>query len=256
MPAWKKAPKLTGMREPIRAAELAEAIRPWRLDLREQTGSTNADAAAAAREGASEGLVVLAESQLTGRGRMGRTWLAPPRAGLALSLLLRPRVPMPRWGWLPLVAGIALTDTIPGSGLKWPNDLLLNGRKCAGILVEAVAGAAIVGIGLNVSLTHEELAGLPATSLGLEGMEADRTELAITLIERFKQRYDDWVNEDPFEGYLAKCRTIGREVRILLPNDAELTGTATTIDADGRLVVRTPDGKLCPIAAGDVTHVR
>ncbi len=242
-------------RPPIDEQALSAAIAPWRLDLREETGSTNADAAAAAARGEPEGLVVIAESQVAGRGRMGRSWVSPPRAGLAMSILLRPPVAMPRWGWLPLLTGLALTDVIPGSGLKWPNDLLIDGRKCAGILVEAVAGAAVVGIGLNVSTTEDEL--LPtATSLAREGLGTDRTKLAIALIEAFKARYADWPGGDPRDAYRKKCLTIGRDVRILLPAERELAGTATSVDAEGRLLVRLPDGQVCPIAAGDVTHVR
>lgn len=280
------------MREPINGAELTEAIAPWRLDLRQETASTNADAVEAARAGQPEGLVVLAESQTAGRGRLGRAWVSPPRAGLAMSILLRPVVEMPRWGWLPLLAGLALAEAVtglaadaglaepavaPGSevgrnagwpasaalevGLKWPNDLLVGGRKCAGILVEAVSpGAAVVGIGLNVSLTEDELpttpTGLPATSLALAGQQVDRTRLAIALIRRFKQRYEDWPATDPRQAYLDKCLTLGRDVRIILPGDSEISGKATTVDGDGRLIVRTPGGELCPVAAGDVTHVR
>ncbi len=223
--------------------------------MREETGSTNADAAAAAAAGEPEGLVVMAESQVAGRGRMGRSWVSPPRAGLAMSFLLRPPVEMPRWGWLPLLTGLALTDVIPGAGLKWPNDLLIDGRKCAGILAEAVAGAAIVGIGVNVSVADDEL--LPtATSLMSRGLDTDRTRLAIALIDAFKARYADWPFADPRDAYRKKCLTIGREVRVLLPGDREMIGEAAGVDAEGRLMVRLSSGEVCPIAAGDVTHVR
>lgn len=245
-------------REPIRADELAEAIAPWRLDLRQETGSTNADATAAAREGAPEGLVVMAESQSAGRGRLGRSWVTLPRAGLAMSVLLRPTVEMAQWGWLPLLTGIALADTIPGSGLKWPNDLLVGGRKCGGILVEAVSpGVAVVGIGLNVSLTEAQLPqGVLATSLALAGIDMDRTKLAIDLITRLRQRYEEWPNPNLRDEYLERCLTVGQDVRAILPSDSEITGKATTVDDAGRLIIRTETGQLCPIAAADVTHVR
>ncbi|WP_117215091.1 biotin--[acetyl-CoA-carboxylase] ligase [Allorhizocola rhizosphaerae] len=251
-------------REPIDQAALSTAIHPWVLDLREETGSTNADAARAAADGHPEGLVIIAESQVAGRGRMGRSWVSPPRAGLAMSILLRPPVEIARWGWLPLLTGLALTDVVPGSGLKWPNDLLIDGRKCAGILVEAVPaasraatgeGAAIVGIGLNVSATEDELPPM-ATSLYQQDLEIDRTRLAAAVIGAFKARYADWPDEDPRAAYLERCVTIGRDVRVLLPGDRELAGVATAVDAEGRLLVRLPDGRVCPIAAGDVTHVR
>ncbi|HCT81362.1 MAG TPA: biotin--[acetyl-CoA-carboxylase] ligase [Micromonosporaceae bacterium] len=252
-------------RAPINGPVLAKAIAPWRLDLREETGSTNADASAAAKAGALEGNVILAEAQTNGRGRMDRSWVSPPRAGLALSILLRPRIEMARWGWLPLLAGVALAETVAALettaevALKWPNDLLLDGRKCAGILAEAaVPGAVVVGVGLNVSLERAELPIENATSLQLAGVkEDDRTVIAGLLINRFRERYDAWqAGEDVRETYLLQCGTIGRQVRILLPDGSELAGEATTVDGDGRLVILDNRGELCPIAAGDVTHVR
>ena len=246
-------------REPIDAGRLSEQIAPWRLRLLAETGSTNFDAAEAGRLGEPEGLVVIAEHQTAGRGRQGRAWLSTPRAGLWLSVLLRPRADVARWGWLPLLTGVALADTVAGSRLKWPNDLLLHGRKTAGILAEAVTPArmpaVVVGIGLNVSQRRDELPpGVNATSLHLEGLAQDRTELAARLLTRFQARYQDW--EGLREDYLARCDTIGRPVRVALPGGAEITGKATTVDEDGRLIVQTEDGRLCPIAAGDVTHVR
>jgi BirA family biotin operon repressor/biotin-[acetyl-CoA-carboxylase] ligase len=200
--------------------------------------------------------VVIAEHQTAGRGRLGRTWVSAPRAGLWLSVMLRPRVEVSRWGWLPLLAGVALADTVAGSRLKWPNDLLLNGRKAAGILAEAITPVTVVvGIGLNVSQDLDELpAGVSATSLRLEGLDRDRTELAARLLSNLKARYEDWTGLR--EDYLARCDTIGRSVRVILPGDTEITGEAVGVDEDGRLIVQAGDGRLCPIAAGDVTHVR
>src|SRR5688572_14167056 len=97
----------------INAAELAEAIFPWRVDLRERTGSTNSDAIAAARDQADEGLVIIADEQTAGRGRLDRRWEAPPGSSLMFSVLLRPKVDMSRWGWLPLLAGVALVEALP-----------------------------------------------------------------------------------------------------------------------------------------------
>jgi len=243
-------------REPIDAEKLQAAIAPWRVRLLAETGSTNSDVAEAARLGEAEGLVVIAEHQTAGRGRRDRTWMSTPRAGLWLSVLLRPAVDVARWGWLPLLTGVALADTVPGSRLKWPNDLLLNGAKAAGILAEAVSSkAVVVGIGLNVSQARDELPPrVNATSLRLEGLTQDRTGLATALLTNLQARYRDWTG---LHGdYLARCDTVGRRVRVLLPGDTELTGEAATVDGDGRLIVQTEDGRLCPIAAGDVTHVR
>lgn len=259
-------------REPINGEALSASIHPWRLRLLDRTGSTNADAAEAARVGEAEGLVVVAEWQTSGRGRLGRPWISPPRGGLAMSVLLRPDVPMANWGWLPLLTGVALVEAIRESvvlgtadvGLKWPNDLLISGRKCAGILAEAsVPGAVVIGIGVNVSLTESELpervGALPATSLRLAGAAAvDRTALAGAVLGRLRERYERWRagEDDLARAYLDTCLTIGCDVRILLPDGGVTAGVATGVDGEGRLIVRTRTGRLCPIAAGDVTHVR
>ncbi|PZF92695.1 biotin--[acetyl-CoA-carboxylase] ligase, partial [Micromonospora endophytica] len=266
-------------RPPLSAARLRRALvapyGPWaRLELRTETGSTNADAAAAAQAGEAEGLVVVAERQTAGRGRRGRSWQSPPRAGIATSVLLRPgqAVPDRGWpaappagyGWLPLLAGVALVEAVTrlaelDATLKWPNDLLIGEAKCAGILAEAVPGptpgdppAVVLGIGLNVTLRADELpehpTGLPATSLQLAGAAAtDRDPLLRALLRAIADWYDRWrtaggdaTASGLREAYLKVCGTVGREVRALLPDGTTLTGTATTIDQDGHLVLTTP----------------
>ncbi|RKE09423.1 biotin--[acetyl-CoA-carboxylase] ligase [Catellatospora citrea] len=250
------------------------ALPRWHVEVKDETGSTNADAAAAAREGAAEGLVVTADAQTAGRGRLGRTWVSPPRAGLAVSVLLRPASDVSGWGWLPLLGGVALAEAVRAvtglePALKWPNDLLIGGRKCAGLLAEVpVPGAVVIGIGLNVSLRPEELpetpTGLPATSLLLAGAtEADRTALLTALLERLGAHYDAWqaAGGDPDksglrDAYLRMCATLGRQVSVMLPGGTtDLTGEAVTVDTEGRLVVRTATGDR-PVAAGDVVHLR
>ncbi|NBE81373.1 biotin--[acetyl-CoA-carboxylase] ligase [Micromonospora rubida] len=281
-------------RPPLSVARLRRALvaphGPWRhLDLRAETGSTNADVAEAAQAGEPEGLVVVAERQTAGRGRRGRAWQSPPRAGLATSVLLRPGeavaergwppAPASGYGWLPLLAGVALVETVTrlaelDAALKWPNDLLVGDAKCAGILAEAVPGpapdrptAVVLGIGLNVTLGAAELpenpTGLPATSLKLAGAAAtDRDPLLRALLRSLADWYDRWrsAGGDALasglrDAYLAACGTVGRPVRVLLPGGDEVTGTATGVDPDGQLVVDTPAGPRA-LAAGDVLHLR
>ncbi len=246
-----------------------QAVPGWRVELKQETASTNADVIESARAGAAEGLAVIAEEQTAGRGRLGRSWISQRGAGVWLTVLLRPRVEPARWGWLPLLTGVALADTVADltgvkATLKWPNDLLIDGRKCAGILAEvASAGAVAVGTGLNVWQEAPDLpvtaTGLPATSLRLAGVaDPDRTQLAIGFLQRLAERYERW-QEEPrsiVEPYRERCSTIGREVRILLPDNRQILGEAITVDDDGRLVIRDEKDQLCPIAAGDVTHVR
>src|SRR5204862_1255768 len=177
----------TQVRAPLDQAALRRAlVRPgglWRdLEVVESTGSTNADLLARALAGEPEGAVLAAEEQRAGRGRMGRTWTAPPRAALTFSLLLKPAVPPARRGWLPLLAGVAVaaavtTATGVETRLKWPNDLLAADAKLAGILAEAAGDAVVVGIGLNVSTEPAEFpshspGALPATSLRAAGATA------------------------------------------------------------------------------------
>jgi len=240
-----------------------------------ETGSTNADVLAAAVAGEPEGLVVVAATQTAGRGRQGRSWQSPPGGGLWMSVLLRPgegslAVPAARFGWLPLLAGVALARTVRevagvDAALKWPNDLLVGDAKCAGILAEATGtGAVALGIGLNTTLTAEQLppvapVGLPATSLALAGASVvDNDLLLAALLERLSYGYTGWreAGGDPLasglrKAYLEICGTIGREVRAILPGRADISGLATTVDNDGRLIVANQ-----PVAAGDVLHLR
>jgi BirA family biotin operon repressor/biotin-[acetyl-CoA-carboxylase] ligase len=247
----------------------------WRrIDVRTETGSTNADAAEAAGQGEAEGLVIVAEQQRAGRGRRDRQWVSPPRAGLTLSVLLRPgpAVPQRTWGWLPLLAGVALREAVElraelGATLKWPNDLLVGDAKCAGILAEVTGDAVVVGIGLNVTTRADELpapTGVPATSLRLAGARTtDRDPLLRTLLRSLAQWYEGWREAGGdaemcglLGAYRKACATIGRDVTVHLPTGSVLTGTVTTVDIDGQLVIRTDDGAESRVSAGDVLHVR
>ena len=282
-------------RPPLAPAALRRAlVVPGGLwtDLRvvAETGSTNADALAAARGGAAQGLVIVAERQTAGRGRMDRRWESPARAGLTLSVLLRPAaslgssgaggsaaslgsggapVPTGRYGWLPLLAGVALVETVRRLGavdamVKWPNDLLVDGRKCAGILAEAAGGVVVVGIGLNVTLRADELPVPAATSLALAGAACtDRDPLLRALLRGLADWYRAWlaVGGDPEASglraaYRLHCATLGRDVTVALPDGGTVTGTAADVDEAGRLVLTAGDGAQVAIAAGDVRHVR
>jgi BirA family biotin operon repressor/biotin-[acetyl-CoA-carboxylase] ligase len=269
-------------RPPLNGAALRRALVTdgglWTsLEVRAETGSTNADVTAAARAGAPEGLVVVAERQTAGRGRLGRVWRSPPRAGLAISVLLRPcradparewsAAPASRHGWLPLLAGLAVV-----AALKWPNDVLLGERKCAGILAESVPGprgrpadgAVVVGIGLNVTLREGELPGPDATSLRIAGAaHTDRDPLARELLRALARWYERWRDASGDaeasgvrRAYLESCRTVGQDVRVSLPDGQDLVGEAATVDDTGRLVVVDLDGGRQVVAAGDVLHLR
>jgi len=268
-------------RSPLSGAALTrQIVRPgglWReVSVVARTGSTNADLVAGARDGAPEGAVLVAEEQTAGRGRMGRSWLSPPRAALTFSVLLRPAdVPAARRGWLPLLAGVAVATAIRqvsalDATLKWPNDVLLRSGKLAGILAEQSGDAVVVGIGVNVSTAGHELpapaaSSRPATSLRLEGSPIlDRELLLGRMLDEIERWYLAWRGTDLAgdaeagglrAAYVRLCSTIGRDVRAELPGRAATSGLASGIDGDGRLIVRTAAGDVA-IGAGDVRHVR
>lgn len=262
-------------------AELVAADGLWtQIDVVEETGSTNADLAQAARLGAPAGRVLVADHQSDGRGRLGRTWAAPPGTSIAMSVLLRPAAPLDRWTWLPLLAGLAVSDGIRQEAdlpadLKWPNDVLVLGRKVCGVLAERVetstGPAVVVGMGINVHLTAEQLPVPTATSLalvlaelGLGRFPLHRTSLVSTTLrslERILARWEE-VADVPDLGtaalalaYRERCATLGREVRISLSDGTSVDGVATDVDAFGRLVLETADGPRT-FGAGDVVHLR
>jgi BirA family transcriptional regulator, biotin operon repressor / biotin---[acetyl-CoA-carboxylase] ligase len=267
-------------RAALDAASLRRAVlRPgglWRsVEVRSATGSTNADLLARAVRGEPEGVILAAEEQNAGRGRMGRAWVSPPRAALTFSLLVRPAaVPPARHGWLPLLTGVAVASAVTSvigvqTRLKWPNDVLAGAAKLGGILAEAIAGAVVVGIGVNVSTEPGELpppgpGALAATSLRVLGSaNLDREPLLTGILAGFEYWYQAWrqAGGDPDRcglraQYTRLCGTIGRRVRVELPGGQLLSGLAADVDSDGRLLVRvSPDTEL-PVAAGDVIHVR
>jgi BirA family transcriptional regulator, biotin operon repressor / biotin---[acetyl-CoA-carboxylase] ligase len=269
-------------RPPLRADSLRRTLTGTGrfvsdLQVVAEVGSTNVELSTRALAGAPEGSVLVAEHQSAGRGRLDRGWASPPRSGLTFSVLLRPGegVPAARWPWLPLLTGCAVVEAVAAvSGvrpmLKWPNDVLLAERKVAGILVErletAEGPAAVVGIGLNVTSTPDELPDAHATSLRLAGAEGtDRSILLVALLRTFETLYHAWrdAHGDPAEGaagglrdaYLRRCTTVGRRVRVQTGVDQWVEGLAREVDTDGRLVVETSEGDRS-LGAGDVVHVR
>ena len=257
------------------------------IDFVEKTGSTNTDLMQATN--VADGTVLLADEQFSGKGRLGRTWTAPAGSQVIFSVLLLPES-LEQLGTLPLAAGLAVTDSIEGTVLKWPNDVHIDGNKLCGILAEAgpvgqafkaapkteltkvevgkaevnkaevnkaVGGAApsarvVVGMGINVTLTREELPIEKATSLGLEGRDTDRTELAITVLKNLRRRIVQWENQDPqlLRDYRVVCSSLGQEVRLETPS-GDVTGHVDEIGEDGRIMVA---GEY--YSAGDVTHLR
>jgi len=252
-----------------------------RLAVLDETPSTN-DALLALNDSAPEFTVVATANQTAGRGRLGREWIAPPGQTLAASVLLRPRLPagesleLSHWGWIPLIAGLALTRSIAallpadGTGLKWPNDVLVHGRKVSGILAELLPSgdALVLGAGINLAIPAEGLPTPTSTSLGLEGATLSGDELADAVLAgwlaAFRPLYREFLHlggdadgSGIREQVSESCSTLGRRVRVHLPGGEVLSGAAIDIDRSGRLCVkRETDGRVQAVAAGDVTHLR
>jgi BirA family biotin operon repressor/biotin-[acetyl-CoA-carboxylase] ligase len=268
-------------RPPLNAAALRRGLVQegglWRdVEVVQSTGSTNSDLVALAGAGkAAEGSVLVAEEQTAGRGRLDRQWTAPARSGLFFSVLLTPgAVPVARWGWLPLLTGVAVATGLSRSAgvdtaLKWPNDLLVSiggeERKAGGILAErAGEDGVVVGVGINVTLRENELPVPQAGSLALAGaVSTDRDPLLRAMLRSLAEWYGRWrdADGDPAacglqETYAAGCATLGRTVRAELPGDRAITGEAVAVDGDGRLVIATEKGVQEPVGAGDIVHLR
>ena len=238
--------------------------------------STMVRAAELAAAGAPEGATVVADAQSAGRGRLGRAWLAPAGSSLLLTVVLRPRL-APEQGWLTVAAaGVALVDATaallaaegPAVGLKWPNDLLVGGRKAAGMLAEARSEGrrldwVLLGVGVNVGQRAgdfpAELAAR-ATSLRLAaGREVDRVALLGTWGERFAGAYRalaDGEVDRTLAAYLERLDTLGRQVRAELLGGEAVEGVAAGVGPGGALRVRTAAGAEVAVASGDVEHVR
>src|SRR5699024_2612059 len=271
-------------RPPLSAAALRRALIAdhmagnWVRDVvvTESTASTNADLLAAAQRGAPEGTVHTTDMQTAGKGRLDREWQAPPASSIAVSILVRPsHIPADQWSLLPLLTGLAVEAALREIGLnpslKWPNDVLVGERKIAGIKIDLArtddgrtdnahtdnahtdnASAAVIGIGLNATLTTAELPVATATSLLLSGADtSDRTVVLRRLVRNFVALYTHWNRDGLLESYASRCSTLGRQVRVELPGGKTVTGVAREIDSGGRLIV---DGTA--VASGDVIHVR
>jgi BirA family transcriptional regulator, biotin operon repressor / biotin---[acetyl-CoA-carboxylase] ligase len=252
-----------------RTALLAALGPRWAgVEIVDETASTNA--ALLADPEAPDRSVLVAEHQTSGRGRLDRSWQSPARAGLTFSVLLRPEPPIATWGWLPLLVGVALHDAVRQTtgvdvGLKWPNDLLHrpSERKLAGVLAQTSDEAVVVGIGLNVSTTPDELPVPTAGSLVLCGADdPDRTALLAAILGEVDRRLVEWTEARggaetcPLAAdYRTACATLGRSVNVSTTSGTVVSGRAVDIDSAGRLQVDTGVG-VEAVGAGDVEHVR
>lgn len=276
-------------RAPLDAAFLQDLLvgdgKPLaRLEVVERSESTNTDLARWVAESPDEWpapALLVAEHQVAGRGRAGRAWETPDRAALTCSLLVRPQVPRDAMSWLPLLAGLATVTALRSTlgldaAVKWPNDVLVEGagphvegwgtaRKVAGILTELLPdGGAIIGVGVNVSQTTEELPVPSATSLALAGAATtDRVVILTALGEAFSSVVARWtaaggdvVASGLDEEVAGVSATVGSRVRVSLLDGTTVLGDAVGHAPDGGLLVRGDDGRTQTLRSGDVHHLR
>ena len=246
-----------------------------RLEFVESTGSTNTDLMRASTDADAwpDLSVLCAAEQTEGKGRAGRQWESRAGDSLSVSILVRPQsVPSDRLGWLPILAGVAMTEAVstflPQSevGFKWPNDVLVDDRKISGVLSEVSSdlSAVVIGAGLNLAQKQEQLPIAEATSLRLEGATVDFATALETYLREFQHLYKSFIEHsgDADKSSLRasaqeRCLSIGRPVRAIMPDQTLLEGKAIGLDATGRLMISV-DGEeqLHLIAAGDITHLR
>lgn len=247
-----------------------------RIEYLPETGSTNTDLLAFAAKDPSlwtDFSVLITDNQVAGRGRLDRQWVAQPGAGLAVSILLRPGFEISRFGWLPLMAGLAMRNAVASLiedadvSLKWPNDVLVNGEKISGLLAEVLPDGTgvVIGAGLNLTQSKEQLPIEAATSLKLHGVENfELDDILVRYLASFRRLYEEFVDAggDPENSGLRNAiqdslSTIGSNVKVLLPDDTEFSGKGVGLDNTGRLLISMSDPlEIRAVAAGDIQHLR
>jgi BirA family transcriptional regulator, biotin operon repressor / biotin---[acetyl-CoA-carboxylase] ligase len=247
---------------PLNPALISEKIsRYWRVSVVEVTGSTQDDLSQSVKKDATRsGTLLIANFQSSGRGRLDRTFSAPPSSALTLSFYLTPHLDRAEWSFLPLLTGLSAISSLKNLdaglrvSLKWPNDLLVNGRKLGGILVEATSDGVVIGIGVNVAMAQDQLPTKDATSLLLEDFAClNRNLIAVELLNVFHDLYERWqAGEDMRHLYRENCETLGMTIRVELPNAPPATGKATDISRTGELIMESG----LRVSVGDVVHLR
>ena len=253
---------------PLDESRLA-ATRFSTVRIHDEVPSTNTALVEEARAGAPEGLVLVADHQTAGRGRLGRTWSAEPGTALLVSVLLRPPLPIDEIPLVLMAAGLAACDGVEAAAgfrpqLKWPNDLVVGDRKLAGLLSEAAGGgepAVILGLGVNVAAGAypEDLAGEAISCEEVTPKPVERAELLVGFLAALESRYSTVLTgkrDDTLTAYRADSATLGRRVRVELTAGDALEGEATRLADDGQLVVVDDAGTEHSVNVGDVKHLR
>ena len=247
-------------RAPLDQSRITAALsRYWRVSVVDLTASTQDDLAhKVIAEDGNSGDVIVANYQSAGRGRLDRSFVAPPSTALLFSIYLNPERSRDDWGFIPLLAGFSIAHTLGKIGanvsIKWPNDLLIDEKKVGGIISTAIGQGVIIGIGINTSTTTTELPVENATSLALAGVtKLDRNFLLPLLLNAFEMDFTQWDQGKSFlEKYSNLSGTLGREVTIVGPTESTIRSRAVSFDEQGRLHLE--DGQI--VTVGDVVHLR
>ncbi len=230
----------------------------WRVSVVDVTTSTQTALVTRAIAGkVKPGDVITANFQRAGRGRMSRTFEAPKNSALLFSFYLKPQRKKEDWGWISLIAGTSVAQVLKkySATVKWPNDILIKEKKVSGLICEFNGEGVVVGIGINVGMTMDELPVPTATSLAIQGAtNIDRNHLLADVLNEFESIFTHWdLGDDSITGlYTSLCSTLGTKVQIHYPNDLIEKGIATGISARGELILDSGSH----VQAGDVVHLR
>jgi BirA family transcriptional regulator, biotin operon repressor / biotin---[acetyl-CoA-carboxylase] ligase len=249
-------------RAPLDKKRISQEIsRYWRVSVVEVTGSTQDDLYQLASSGKALPKTILAsEYQSSGRGRLDRTFEAAPHSALTFSIYIEPKVDKEEWPFLTLLAGLCVHEALHtldpqvSVGIKWPNDLLIGDKKFVGMIAQATDKGVVLGIGINVGMTKEELPVENATSLAIEDFEVlDRNLILASIINHFEINLEMWENDQSFLAqYRSASVTLGKEVEVTLPGGEKLSSRAVDISNAGALMLE--DGR--EVTVGDVVHLR
>ncbi|NLJ40661.1 MAG: biotin--[acetyl-CoA-carboxylase] ligase [Clostridiales bacterium] len=240
------------------------------IEIYETIGSTNTRAKELALKGAPEGTLIIAETQTVGKGRLGRGWLSTRKKGIWMSLILRPDIPPVQSPGITTAAAVAVRGALAkisglDIGIKWPNDIILDGKKVCGILTEMHADLdrihyIVVGVGINANQERDDFPeGLISTATSLKialNHKVDRREIIALTMEEIERLYFSYIKNDNFKDILEESRlfsvTLGRKVKII-GKDTEFEGFALDFDVDGSLLVKRNDGIITKVMSGDVS---
>jgi BirA family biotin operon repressor/biotin-[acetyl-CoA-carboxylase] ligase len=230
----------------------------WRVSVVDVTASTQTALVTRATAGkVKPGDVITANFQRAGRGRMSRTFEAPKNTALLFSFYLKPQRKKEDWGWIPLIAGVSVAQSLKkyNASVKWPNDILINNKKVSGLIAEVVGDGVVIGIGINVGMSEDQLPVETATSLLIEGgVDLTRDEILCEVLEEFEEHFVQWdqgIDEvQPLYKHLSA--TLGKEVRVEYPGGATHLAVADSISDIGALIL--DDGTH--VQSADVIHLR